>query len=126
VINWTCPNCAHSESLGAQLAALFTAAGRPVRVESALDAVPLPAPRGYQAGPLTVREREIVMCVAEGLANKEIATRLFIAPQTVKNHKHNIFEKLGVTDALELALYAIHHKLVAWPEVPAAIRQVKS
>jgi len=38
--------------------------------------------------------------------------KLFISEQTVKNHLHNIFDKLGVSDRLELALYAIHHRLI--------------
>lgn len=61
---------------------------------------------------LSDREREIVQLVASGLRNKEIGEKLFISEQTVKNHLHNIFEKLGVSDRLELALYAIHHKLI--------------
>ncbi len=44
--------------------------------------------------------------------NKEIGEKLFISEQTVKNHLHNIFDKLGVSDRLELALYAIHHRLI--------------
>ncbi len=60
---------------------------------------------------LTVREQEIVSLVAQGFRNKEIADKLSISEQTVKNHLHNIFDKLGVSDRLELALYAIHHKL---------------
>ena len=46
--------------------------------------------------------------VAQGFRNKEIGEKLFISEQTVKNHMHNIFDKLGVSDRLELALYAIH------------------
>ena len=57
------------------------------------------------------REREIVVLVAQGFKNKEMAERMFISEQTVKNHLHNIFDKLGVSDRLELALYAIHHNL---------------
>ncbi len=60
---------------------------------------------------LSQREREIVALVAQGFKNKEIAERMFISDQTVKNHLHNIFDKLGVSDRLELALYAIHHNL---------------
>ena len=60
---------------------------------------------------LTTREQEIVTLVAQGFRNKEIADKLSISEQTVKNHLHNIFDKLGVSDRLELALYAIHHKL---------------
>ena len=58
------------------------------------------------------REREIVEHVAQGFRNKEIGEKLFISEQTVKNHLHNIFDKLGVSDRLELALYAIHHKML--------------
>jgi DNA-binding NarL/FixJ family response regulator len=60
---------------------------------------------------LSPREREIVQLVAQGFRNREIAEKLFISEQTVKNHLHNIFDKLGVSDRLELALYAIHHRL---------------
>ncbi len=61
---------------------------------------------------LSPREREIVQLVAQGYRNREIAEKLFISEQTVKNHLHNIFDKLGVSDRLELALYAIHHRLI--------------
>ena len=57
------------------------------------------------------REREIVALVAQGYKNKEMAEKMFISEQTVKNHLHNIFDKLGVSDRLELALYAIHKGL---------------
>ena len=61
---------------------------------------------------LSDREKQIVQHVAQGFRNKEIAEKLFISEQTVKNHLHNIFDKLGVSDRLELALYAIHHRLI--------------
>src|SRR5437764_280033 len=64
-----------------------------------------------QAAALSQREREIVILVAQGFKNKEMAERMFISEQTVKNHLHNIFDKIGVSDRLELALYAIHHNL---------------
>jgi len=58
---------------------------------------------------LSTRERQITMLITRGLKNKDIARRMLITEQTVKNHIHNIFEKLGVGDRLELALYAVHH-----------------
>ena len=64
-----------------------------------------------QGAALSSREREIVVLVAQGFKNKEMAERMFISEQTVKNHLHNIFDKLGVSDRLELALYAIHHNM---------------
>jgi len=75
---------------------------------------PRPVTRAERAQ-LTAREQEIVSLVAQGFRNKEIADKLSISEQTVKNHLHNIFDKLGVSDRLELALYAIHHK-IARPE----------
>jgi two-component system, NarL family, nitrate/nitrite response regulator NarL len=69
------------------------------------------APRDRERSPLSQREREIVALVAQGFKNKEMAEKMFISEQTVKNHLHNIFDKLGVSDRLELALYAIHNNL---------------
>jgi DNA-binding NarL/FixJ family response regulator len=75
---------------------------------------PAPMPSGgrdRERSPLSQREREIVSLVAQGFKNKEMAEKMFISEQTVKNHLHNIFDKLGVSDRLELALYAIHNNL---------------
>lgn len=52
---------------------------------------------------LTARELEIARMVAEGLRNREIAERLFLAHGTVKVHLHNVYQKLGVTSRVELA-----------------------
>src|SRR5664280_745682 len=73
--------------------------------------VPPPPTRERERSPLSQREREIVALVAQGFKNKEMAEKMFISEQTVKNHLHNIFDKLGVSDRLELALYAIHNNL---------------
>src|SRR6202021_2407762 len=53
-----------------------------------------------ERSPLSQREREIVQLVAQGYKNKEMAEKMFISEQTVKNHLHNIFDKLGVSDRL--------------------------
>jgi len=71
-----------------------------------------------ERSPLSTREREIVQLVAQGYKNKEMAEKMFISEQTVKNHLHNIFDKLGVSDRLELALYAIHKGLHLNPDRP--------
>jgi DNA-binding NarL/FixJ family response regulator len=68
--------------------------------------------RGREHCPLSRRELEIVSLVAQGLKNKEVAGKMFISEQTVKNHLHNIFHKLGVSDRLTLALYATHKGLL--------------
>ena len=57
--------------------------------------------------PLSNREQEVAALVVQGFLNKEIAERLYISEQTVKNHLHNIFEKLSVSNRLELALYVM-------------------
>src|SRR6266850_5298466 len=86
-----------------------------IRQFVASDEPPVPppssAPRERERSPLSQREREIVALVAQGFKNKEMAEKMFISEQTVKNHLHNIFDKLGVSDRLELALYAIHKNI---------------
>jgi DNA-binding NarL/FixJ family response regulator len=78
----------------------------------AMHALPaVSSTRERERSPLSQREREIVALVAQGFKNKEMAEKMFISEQTVKNHLHNIFDKLGVSDRLELALYAIHNNL---------------
>ncbi len=67
--------------------------------------------KGRERAQLSQREREIIVLIAQGYKNKEIAEKMFITEQTVKNHLHNVFDKLGVSDRLELALYAIHNSL---------------
>ena len=62
-------------------------------------------------GPLSSRVKEIIALVAQGYKNKEMAKKMFISEQTVKNHLHNIFVRLGVSDRLELTLYAIQSGL---------------
>lgn len=74
--------------------------------------------KSRERSPLSAREREIVALVAQGYKNKEMAEKMFISEQTVKNHLHNIFDKLGVSDRLELALYAIHKGLHLGTEPP--------
>jgi DNA-binding NarL/FixJ family response regulator len=64
------------------------------------------------ASSLSGRELEIVEAVLGGATNKDIAAQFGISPQTVKNHLSSIFDKLGVSTRLELALYARHHHLL--------------
>jgi DNA-binding NarL/FixJ family response regulator len=63
------------------------------------------------ADTLTRREKVVIGCLMQGFPNREIARALSIAEQTVKNHLRSVFDKVGVSDRLELVLYAIHHKL---------------
>ncbi len=65
---------------------------------------------------LTRREIEILQLVASGMSNAEIGTRLFIVEGTVKNHLHNILEKLHAKNRLQAASYAIREGLVKLPD----------
>ncbi|ASS74858.1 DNA-binding response regulator [Tumebacillus algifaecis] len=58
---------------------------------------------------LTGREREILACVAGGDTNKQVAERLVIAENTVKNHIKNILDKLNLDNRVQLAAYAVRH-----------------
>jgi two-component system nitrate/nitrite response regulator NarL len=60
---------------------------------------------------LTERELEIVSVIASGCTNRDIAEEFSISQQTVKHHISNIFDKTGVSNRLELALFAINHRL---------------
>ncbi len=64
---------------------------------------------------LTPREREVLACIAEGLPNKLIARRLGIAEKTVKAHLTNVFQRIGVTDRTQAALWARERDLGATP-----------
>jgi two-component system nitrate/nitrite response regulator NarL len=67
---------------------------------------------------LTQREKAVISHLMQGFGNREIAQRLSIAEQTVKNHLRAIFDKVGVSDRLELVLYAIHQRLELPPVGP--------
>jgi DNA-binding NarL/FixJ family response regulator len=74
------------------------------------------AHRDQNRSVLSPRELEIVNLMAQGFKNSDMATKLSLREQTVKNHLHYIFEKLGVSDRLELALHAVEHGLVGASE----------
>ena len=61
---------------------------------------------------LTPREREVLGLIVAGYTNKDLAKKLSISEQTAKHHLTNIFDKLGVSNRLELVLFAIDHQLI--------------
>jgi DNA-binding NarL/FixJ family response regulator len=82
--------------------------------------MPSPAdPRELERALLSPREAEIVSLVAQGFKNKEMAEKMLISEQTVKNHLHNIFDKLHVSDRLELALHFVARRLQVGTSAPA-------
>jgi DNA-binding NarL/FixJ family response regulator len=75
------------------------------------DGHPQPPHRSGEFSVLTEREREVVALIAEGLHNRAIAQKLGITENTVRHHLTAVFGKLGVADRLELAVYALRHRL---------------
>jgi len=61
---------------------------------------------------LSDKELLIISCVTQGMRNREIATEIGTSEQVIKNYLRKVYDKLGVSDRLELALYCIHHKLL--------------
>jgi DNA-binding NarL/FixJ family response regulator len=71
---------------------------------------PAPAPRANFG--LTPRELEITAAVVSGFSNREIAKKFVRSENTIKHHLTNIFDKVGASNRLELALFAVHHRLL--------------
>jgi DNA-binding NarL/FixJ family response regulator len=68
---------------------------------------------------LTPKETLIVSCVTQGMKNKEIAIRVGTTEQVVKNYLRKVYDKLGVADRLELALYCLNHHVIDSSKLPA-------
>ncbi len=109
------------------------AAGEPWLENQAIHWV-MEAFRGHNLRPsgarpkvqLTPKETLIVSCVTQGMKNKEIAVRVGTTEQVVKNYLRKVYDKLGVADRLELALYCLSHHVVDGvkpPPIPAAVPQ---
>jgi len=82
----------------------------PEATQALIEAATQPPTPGHD---LTLREREVLALMVEGLNNREIADRLTISRSTVKNHVSNILSKLGVTSRTEVVALAVQHNLVS-------------
>ena len=76
------------------------------------DRMPRPAQPGAKTFKLTARELEVIEAIVAGYTNRDMAQKFSIAEQTVKHHLTNIFDKLGVSNRLELVLFAVHHQII--------------
>src|SRR2546430_10749161 len=72
---------------------------------------------------LTPKESLIVSCVTQGMKNKEIAVRVGTTEQVVKNYLRKVYDKLGVADRLELALFCLHNRILDGGPKPAELAQ---
>ena len=70
---------------------------------------------------LSDRELRIVAAVVQGYKNREIALQLYTSEQMIKNALRNIFDKIGVSDRLELALFVVHHRILAQATASVAL-----
>ena len=70
---------------------------------------------------LSERELRIIAAVVQGYKNREIALQLYTSEQVIKNSLRNIFDKIGVSDRLELALFVVHHRILAQATASIAI-----
>lgn len=70
------------------------------------------SPAAPQEFGLTAREREVIALIGAGYTNKHLAQELGISENTAKHHVTNIFDKLGVSNRLELVLFAVEHQLI--------------
>jgi DNA-binding NarL/FixJ family response regulator len=70
---------------------------------------------------LTPKETLIVSCVTQGMKNKEIAVRVGTTEQVVKNYLRKVYDKLGVADRLELALFCLNHHVIDNSKLPAPL-----
>jgi DNA-binding NarL/FixJ family response regulator len=95
------------------LTAIHTVVAGGVWLPPSLQAKVVDQMREPAAATLTPREREITSHVARGLRNAEVAAKLSISEVTVKTHVNNIFQKLGIRDRVELALYAVRMGIIA-------------
>jgi len=76
---------------------------------------------------LSPKELAIITCITQGKRNKEIAFQLGTTEQVIKNYLRKIYDKLGVSDRLELALYCLHNKIIhADSDEEAALSKVAS
>jgi DNA-binding NarL/FixJ family response regulator len=91
------------------LAAIRAAAEGHAPLDPRVAGALLPTRWDAPGADLSAREREVLLLVADGLANKQIATRLGIAERTVKVHLGNVFRRIGVADRTSAALWARDH-----------------
>jgi two-component system nitrate/nitrite response regulator NarL len=109
--------CVHKVMLGE----VWLAKRQVAEIAHQLGKAPLTMPRPVDT--LTQREKTIISYLVQGWRNREIAERLEISEQTVKNHLRAAYDKVGVSDRLELVLYVLHQRVALPPVTALAVNQ---
>lgn len=81
-------------------------------IKDKLERILLPKNKNNDKQELSVREKEIVVCIVKGMTNKQIADQLILSTHTVMSHRRNIASKLQIHSSSGLTIYAIVNKLV--------------
>jgi DNA-binding NarL/FixJ family response regulator len=101
-----CIHCVHEDQIWASSTELQFV------VDALVEPVAMETRSLTGSRPLSKREEEIARLVAEGLSNRQISQRLTLSEHTVKNYLFRVFEKIGVSTRVELALYALNRRQV--------------
>ncbi len=103
-----------SEEVLRKFNAIITTHNTPEVIERTVcDTIDAPKERDYSdSHELSERERDVLVLVARGLTNKEIASKLVISPHTVISHRKNIVHKTGIRSVAGLTVYAVLNKLI--------------
>lgn len=103
-----------SEEVLRKFNAIITTHSTPETIERIVcDTIAAPKERDYSdSHELSERERDVLVLVARGLTNKEIASELVISPHTVISHRKNIVHKTGIRSVAGLTVYAVLNKLI--------------
>lgn len=104
----------YGEEILRRFNAIITIHSTPEEIERVVnDTIAAPAERSYSdSHELSERERDVLVLVARGLTNKEIASELNISPHTVISHRKNIVHKTGIRSVAGLTVYAVLNKLI--------------
>jgi NarL family two-component system response regulator LiaR len=92
----------------------------PVIARKVLHEISHPGRENPTTDPLTERELEVLRLISQGLSNKEIASKIFVAEWTVRTHVSNILSKLHLASRTQAALYALRSGLASLDDVPGS------